>query len=628
MTTKSSLNHNQLQAVRAEGTVIVIAGPGTGKTKTLTSRIDYLIEGKKVNPKEILALTFTKKAAAELKERLIHLKELPYIATFHGLAFDILQKVNGPTNIITENERMELLQIIQNRLISNKILLKENKNLALYITQFKNNTDSKDNPAVITAYNSLLKERGVIDYDDLLLNVYDLLNNGHFKYKFSHILIDEFQDTNVLQYWIIKLLLKNNNLFVIGDPFQSIYSFRGAQNQILQTLQSDFPKNTFIPLEINYRSRKEIIQASSLLFPQNKSLRSMSDSTGEVAIIKTINEYTEGEYVCRKINEKIGGTDLISAGNIQEEKRIHRFSDFAVVYRTHAIGRILEQKFVDSGIPYQIVGGRSIYEHAEVAFVINILRYIVKKDSLNIKKLLDSPVFSLSIKSKLQVTRLFRDKEGNSLDDLDHFCSLYISSRKDIHTISTIIQDVKNINTKAQRRELLEVIHMIIANTFLQKYIKVNDDRLHTIQAFLSIITQFNGKNDSLKKCVEYLNFLDEHEFYDPSCDKVTLLSLHASKGLEFKYVFICGFEDGIIPLDRGDVDLEEEKRLLYVGMTRAKECLYLITTQMRNKKESHISQFYTVLKDFVKTREDEVITKRIKQMKKWREKKSQLKLF
>ncbi len=628
----SSLNPNQRQAVKSDGCVVVIAGPGTGKTKTLTSRIIYLTQQKKVSAQEILALTFTQKAAAEMKERLHNLPHLPNISTFHSLAFDILNNLNESTEIISEKERREILEIIQQRR-SDKKLKSNIKDLSLLITRFKNEINNNETPSVITEYNKLLSERGLVDYDDLLLQLYHTLRDNnekisHYKNRFSHILIDEFQDTNKLQYEIVKLLLKNNNLFVIGDPFQSIYSFRGAQSEIFKTLQLDFPNHMYISLDHNYRSLYKIIQASSGLFPESIHIKPISAGIGEVLLIKTINEYTEGEWIVEMINKKIGGTDLIRAGNISESKRELRFSDFAIIYRTHTIGKILEQKFIESGIPYQVIGGASLYEQPEISFIISLLQYIIHKKDLYLIELLYSPVLKLSSKSHVSLSRLFQEKKDMTITLLQQEMPQYMESPKDIQTVSTIISFIKSINIKAQTYNLLQLIHKIIEQPILKEFIAKHQHKEKNIHTFVSSITQFQDKPNSLEMCVKYFEFLKEHEFYDPTCDRVTLLTLHVSKGLEFKYVFICGFEDGIIPFLGKDVNMEEEKRLLYVGMTRAKYGLYLLQTRQRNKQQSQMSRFYPLISKFITEIDDEVIARRANQIKKWKEKKSQLQLF
>ena len=472
-----------------------------------------------------------------------------------------------------------------------------------------------------------------MDYDDLLLRLYILLQENSekvfpFKNNFTHILIDEFQDTNTLQYEIVKLLLKSNNLFIIGDPFQSIYSFRGAQEEILHTLKKDFPESQVITLDTNYRSALEIITASSALFPEKIPLKPFSQKKGDVCLVKTLNEYTEGEYIAEMINKKIGGTDLIRAGDFQEEKREVRFSDFAVIYRTHAIGWIIERKLSDSGIPYQIIGGKTIYEQPEISFIINLLQYIWRKDSLYLKNLLFSPVLDLSLKSRRKLSGFFNENKDQLINISDYSLAQYIDSQKDIHTISTIYDCLKKIDAEVHNNKLLPLIHKIIKTSLVKNYLGKNNNREKNIHAFLSSITQFDYKKDPIKTCIQYLEFLNEHEYYDPHSDKVTLLTLHASKGLEFKYVFICGFEDGIIPFDRNNIDIQEERRLLYVGMTRAKEGLYLLTTDQRNKKKSVISRFLLDIESSVTRVQDEAGMRHGRQIKKWQERKSQLKLF
>lgn len=613
MNAVQELNTFQKQAIEKEGTVIIIAGPGTGKTKTLTAKIQYLVEEKYITPAEILAITFTKKAASEIKERLYYLSQLPYISTFHALAHDLL---NNSKDIISDSQKEQVLSTIlkkQNKSITKKAL----KELALHISNSKNKDNSSD--SLILEYNTLLLQQNLIDYDDLLLNLQkNLQHNKEFK-NFSYILVDEFQDTNILQYEIIKLLLSSQNLFVIGDPLQSIYSFRGADGNIFKKLKKDFNEYTEITLPTNYRSDKRIVEISSFLFPNEITLESVSKNEGEVSIINTVNEFTEAEWIVNTIDQKIGGSDLIKAGENKEQSHLKLcFKDFAIIYRTHSFARILEKVLTDSGIPYQIIGGDSFYEKPEIDFILNMLQYFHSKKREYLQLLLQSSVLDVSEKSIL--SNPFHTPE----DLLAKF-----SSKKDINVVSTFFNDTELVCNEAKKTTISKLIHKIVETKTMKNYIERKALNLYNIHMLLSNFSQFDSAQNRIDSVAKYIEFLNNHEFYDQTADKVTLLSIHASKGLEFSDVFIVGFEEGNIPLVRKseETNRDEEKRLLYVAMTRAKHELYLLSANYRNNQKKQISSFYKYFSK-VHITLDDAIQKRENKIKKWKEKKSQLSLF
>lgn len=469
----SDLNSKQQEIVEnGDGVVIINAGPGTGKTKTLTSRVAFLINQKKINPQDILILTFTNRAAEEMKSRLKTIlgdQNLPIVTTFHSWAFDFLTGLGQEIDIIPEEEREKIIK----QIIKEEETKLSTKDLDLEITRTKNNLDYKVNPEIkqlIDLYNQKLLEKKYKDFDDLLLETLKTLKEKDKKYQF--VLVDEFQDTNNLQYQIIKLILRSiPNLFVIGDPLQSIYGFRGADSEIFTQLKYDFPKNREEFLETNYRSFVNIVEISNLLFPNFAKNKSASLLSGRVSLINTLNEYSESDWIINFINQKIGGTDLLTAQHSDEHIT---FADFAVIYRTHYLSLSLQKKLAESGLPFQVV----------------------KEDS-------------------------------------------YLEG------------------------------------------------------------------------------------------DHIKLLSMHAAKGLEFKYVFICGFEEELIPQTKSDSNLEEEKRLLYVALTRAKEGVYLISARKRNGKPAKTSQFKKLLEHpKFEEKEDENLGKIFKKREKAKVKKSQLGLF
>jgi superfamily I DNA/RNA helicase len=536
---------------------VINAGPGTGKTTALVSRLNSLLENGSP-PADILVLTFTKKASEEIKERL-NTTHQPFIGTFHGFAHQFLKENGFEIKIISENERKDIIKKIS-----------KNKDFELIITQYINSIKKKFKNYLeeIEKYESELKKINRMDYDTLLFLLYETIHNTEvlrkkLQQRYKYILVDEFQDTNALQYEILKEIVgEKNKLFVIGDPHQSIYSFRGADSSIFERVKSDFPQHTSLSLDINYRSIPQIVETSTALFNGEVSLSAFKQQQGEVQIIKTMNEYTEADWIVNKICNKMGGLDLIqSADKTHEQDNTVNFSDFAVIYRTHFFARYLEKKFIESGIPYQMIGEESPYEQKEIKAIIERL-------------------YSL------------QGKTGNE-------------------PLSKVVKDIINASK-------------------IETEIKDKPHEQQKLQSFFSTIIRFDHEKDGLEKFLKYVDYLKDHEFYDKSADKVTLMTIHAAKGLEFEYVFICGFEDGIIPLiNKKEMNLDEEKRLLYVAMTRAKTNLYLTYTKERYKKSSTISRFYNEIKRsslyFI---EDEVIKKVEKKRAINKDKKSQLSLF
>jgi DNA helicase II / ATP-dependent DNA helicase PcrA len=585
------LNPQQKEIVESNSKIIIVnAGPGTGKTKTLTSRVAYLIKNKKVEPQNILTLTFTQRAASEMRERLkiVLQNQLPGIFTFHGFAYQLLENFGRKINLISESEREEILQ----KIIKEKKLKYSIRDLSQVISLFKNSLDNSDNEVtrnLVTNYQKELENRELMDFDDLLQILYlQLLKDKKFLIKISqqyqHILIDEFQDTNPLQYQIIKLILggdtkidKNRpSLFIIGDPFQSIYGFRGVSPKLLQNLKEDFPGYQEFTLVINYRSLKNIVEVSNQLFPGVK-IQAHSSEPGKLGLVKTLNEYSESQWIIDFINEKIGGSDLLKANN---EKIQANFSDFAIIFRIHHLNHDLQKKMRSSGFPFQVVGEYSLYEEPEVNSLCLLLKYLIKPDERSLQEL-----------KKIVPKKDSFDKKMKQSLKIEQILPL----TKIVSSLINIwgLEDQDNLNH------------------------------------FLGNIIQFNQYQQSLVKFVEFYENLKIHDFYDQDSDKVTLLTMHAAKGLEFKYVIIGGFEDGLIPHLKNSSELEEEKRLLYVAMTRAKEELHILYTQKREGKESKISSFKKLIESSLTIEiEDENLEKLNKKIAKKKLQKSQISLF
>ncbi len=507
------LNTNQAKFVDyGEGPLFVIAGPGTGKTHSLVCRIKKLLQNG-VAGNEILVLTFTRKACFEIKERLFEFENKGCrVHTFHSLAYEHLNRFSD-IDIVSNDERSKILRNLKKKygldLSDREISLavsNKKANLLANAGRFVEN--------VLKDYNRLLKQKGLKDYDDLLLDYLRYLKKAKMGYKW--VLVDEFQDVNDVQYEILKKFEKETrNINVIGDPNQSIYTFRGSVQSVFKRFELDFPDSERIFFDKNYRNSREIISFSSRLFESEAyKYEPVRQESGRVCVVYVANEYAEARWVVNFIKKRMGGLDLNEVG--AQDSADVGFGDFAIIYRTHRIGRIVRKMIEDSGIPHQVVGEESFFENSEVKKVLSILsekRYFHMKLSVCLEEFLKKDKFV---------------KKSKKFDDFLNYVSLY--SDLDVGAFLNIVEDVRR------------------------------------------------------------------NEYYDKNADLLTIMSMHASKGLEFRFVFLIGFEEGAIPyLKAGEDDgrLDEEKRLLYVAMTRAKDELYLMSSLNRDGANCQVSRYY-----------------------------------
>jgi ATP-dependent DNA helicase UvrD/PcrA len=617
----SNLNPLQQQAVQHSQTpLMVIAGPGTGKTSTLVAKILFLIKERQFDPASILAITFTHKAATEIKDRVdLQFKRFnqlfepfqaqPFISTFHGLAHHFIQGFFAQKKLISDIKRSQLIKELIKKSPSFNFKQLSAKELSLTISKWKNLSLTKgDLPAnvkdLVSQYNQQLQQQNLYDYDDLLEVFLTNIKKPSSKLvsQFKYILVDEFQDTNQIQYQILQQLLKSGGhrkITVIGDPKQAIYAFRGAQAQAFDQFNNDFANTVKINLNQNYRSIQAILDLSSKIFGQeNKLIAARNDKDqqlGQIQLVSTTNEFSEAEFILDIINSKLGGVDLVQASqkqHSQEEKTT--FADFALIYRIHSLARIVEKKLADSGIPFQIVGSDSLYQKSEIRLLILLLRFINQPINQNWQDLVEEAGKSIKIKSAL---------------------------------VNKLIFDYQN-----EKFSLTDLVDRIIAALSLEEKFSKKPAKLRNIYQFKSVLVQFDHPKTALSDFFNYLDHLAAHDYYDQAVDKVTLLTMHAAKGLEFKNVFVIGFEEGLIPYtkkQKDDTEIAEEKRLLYVAMTRAKQGLYLFKTKWRYKRPTQKSQFEALLdKSLIEEIEDENMKRFKKKQLKQKEKRNQLELF
>ena len=579
----SELNPIQKKAVLDfNSSLAVIAGPGSGKTKTLTAKAIYLITERQVNPSKILLLTFTQKAAQELKSRIEmsagQIADLS-ISTFHSFGYFLLNKINPnkKIKIISEEIRNEILRSLKNEFSDLKI-----RNPGLFISSMKNSIKLDSNneyTQLIDKYNLKLKELEYKDYDDLIIDALKLIKlSKNIHYPF--ILVDEFQDTNDLEYELIKSLY-SNNLFVIGDPNQSIYAFRGIKGNIFETLNKDFSGLKTINLNQNYRSAKNLICFFNRIYPEKNQL-SVQEEIGEIKHITSLDLKRQAEYIARDIKNKIGGTNIIDDSESLNDDSSSKFSDFAIIYRAHFIGDKIEQTFRKENIPYQKIGNESFLKNPCIIFITEILRYCNNPAEYDLKM--------------LQMNKfLTKMKIGTS----EEFLEL--------------------LNKNMKKLKISQKIDYITNTSKLSEH-TTSEDKTDILD-LKNLSYQFDKNINALKNFIQYLDNLENNDYYDETTDKVTFLTMHKAKGLEFNYVYLVGFNKGIIPLEtKYYSNLAEEKRLFYVAVTRARQGLCILSSK------GNISPYKKYLKnDLVISKEDDFTEKIIKRNKIFKEKRSQL---
>ncbi len=596
------LNPQQLEAVQTlEGPLLILAGAGSGKTKTLTHRIANLLRNN-INQSQILAVTFTNKAAREMRERLWKLLDnsdipprnfMPYMGTFHGICVRILRMeymaagLDKNFTIYDTDDQVTLVKRAMKKLKVEDKSLKPKTVLAM-ISKAKNDGESPEEfaahayypnqKAVAKIYDTYEKEKqenGALDFDDLLLRALKLFREDvkvreKWRGRFKYVLIDEYQDTNNVQYHLIKLLVnEKHNICVVGDDWQSIYSWRGADFTNILNFTKDFPEAKVIKLEQNYRSTGNILEASQKIINQNKQRteKTLYTEAGEgdpVEIKTTRDETDEAQWVARKIIEMSEG---------------RAFSDFAVLYRTNAQSYAFEKVFINTHIPYKIVGGVRFYDRREVKDVLAILHLIVNpRDKVSLERVTKNVVSGIGEKS-LEKIFAYLDA-GGRLGDEELMTSLTAKARG---SLMRIVNLVTQMGAEQGQMSPAEIVELIVKYF---DFVSLLDDGTPTGKERirnLEVLAENAGGFDELE---EFLADAALMSSADESSAKnsVTLMTLHASKGLEFPVVFLVGLEEGLFPSSRAEEegDVEEERRLAYVGMTRAMQDLFLTWAQSR----------------------------------------------
>lgn len=606
------LNSEQRRAVETtEGPLLIQAGAGSGKTKTLTHRIAHIIATGKATPYNILAVTFTNKAAGEMRERVAELlgesaqnrSFMPYMGTFHSICVRLLRQdgdyVGVPKNfvIFDESDRQSAIKQASKQLMIDEKSFPA-RMLAGIISGAKNELKTPDEllgagsgPAqkvaaqVFPVYERMLKEAGALDFDDLIAKTVHLMEyhqeiREKWQRQFKYVMIDEYQDTNAAQYKLVKLLVSGaNNIAVVGDDWQSIYSWRGADFRNILNFERDYPKVTVIKLEQNYRSTKAILDAAHAVITKNqqrsdKKLWTDGRPGLPIQVIEAMNERAEGEMIISRIQTAV-------------QHRLREFRDFAILYRTNAQSRSIEEAFVRYGIPYRVVGGVRFYDRKEIKDLVAYLRFIFQpEDRVSFERIVNTPTRGVGAKS-LQTFYEYKSQHNLGLfEALQQVSDMPVTGKaqKGLLEVADIVASYRELLDETELPALLDsLVRRISFIQYLDDGSLQGESRAENVKELLSVAQDYQEMG--LEGFLEEVSLLSDLDSMDSSSNAVTLMTLHAAKGLEFPVVFMVGLEETIFPHSRALYDqseMEEERRLCYVGMTRAKEELYLLHASSR----------------------------------------------
>lgn len=625
-----TLNDKQKQAVmHTEGPLLILAGAGSGKTRVLTYRIAYLIEEKMVNPWNIMAITFTNKAAGEMRERVDRIvgfgAEAVWVATFHSSCVRILRRhidrIGYETNFTiydADDQKIAMRETIKAMNLDNKIF--KEKNLLNQISKAKDELKTPDEMELEAGsdyfqkrvaqayreYQARLKKNNALDFDDLIVKTVELFRScpdvlEYYQKRFRYIMVDEYQDTNSSQFQFINLLAGGyRNICVVGDDDQSIYRFRGANIHNILNFEEAFPGADVIKLEQNYRSTQTILDAANAVIRNNAGRKPKSlwteNGTGDAVVLKEVPDaFEEANYIVSVIRRGAAGA---------------RYQDYACLYRTNAQSRTLEEKFLYANIPYKIVGGVNFYQRKEVKDILAYLKTIDSgMDDIAVKRIINVPKRGIG-ETTVGKIQYYADEKGLSFYQALNWVEDIPSVARSRAKIDSFTEQIAVLRAKQEVMSLKELAEEILDQTGYRRELELeNTDesaaRLENINEFISKIDEYesSAEEPTLSGFLEEVALVADIDSLEEDKDYVVLMTVHSAKGLEFPNVFLCGMEEGLFPSymstqSDSPEELEEERRLCYVAITRAKEKLYI--TSARSRRVNGENQYHT-LSRFVK---------------------------
>jgi len=625
----TGLNTNQLEATsHFEGPLLVLAGAGSGKTRVLTARVCHLIQEFGISPEKILTVTFTNKAAGEMRERITKLLGSEpigmWMGTFHAMGARLLRRHadrlgwDRSFSIFDSDQSLRLIKSVQEELgldlkrwnpkairaeISNaKNRLEDDKTFQLE-TQSGSELFIRTVGQVFSAYQEALQAQDAFDFDDLLMKPVELLESHrdlleHYRGRFSFILVDEYQDTNRAQFRFVELLARaHGNLMVVGDPDQSIYGWRGADVRNILDFETAFPSARVVPLEINYRSKELILSAANAVIGENvnrpkKILRASRKGGDKITLVETSNEKDEAQWIVSEIQDQIQSTQGLS------------ICDCAVLYRTNAQARALEDAFLRARMPYQVVGGLRFYQRREIQDVLAYLRLISNpKDKTAFDRIVNYPRRGIGHTTRKHLTRWAVDQGVTMLEAAGRADEVPGIRTAGVRGLKQFADLMRRLSVRATQATIGEMLEGLVEDINLIKHLNNEgpdgEDRVRNVIELIAGTLDFDAtlaqtiEPDEIDTFTELDLFLQEVALIadldglDPGSETVTLMTLHNAKGLEFSLVFIAGLEEGLFPLSRAydEADaLEEERRLFYVGITRAEDKLFMSWARQRRR--------------------------------------------
>ena len=608
------LNPAQREAVEAiDGPLLILAGPGSGKTRVIAHRVAYLVKVWEVRPYQIMAVTFTNKAAREMKERLHGLlgaavDELA-VGTFHAICAKILRRdgsaigIDSNFVIYDDDDQLSLVKrVLQELDIDPKrspprvflSAISSAKSRLISPKEYaKSNYFEEVAGRVYQRYQEMLDASKALDFDDLLMKAVELFQQkpdvlAKYQKRYHYVLVDEFQDTNTVQYALAKQLAgKHRNICVVGDPDQSIYSWRSADLRNILSFEKDYPDAKVVYLEQNYRSTKTILEVAHSVISVNrqrkeKGLWTENEEGVPIVIAETYNEQEEAQFVAGEV-DKLVSRKLFNAG------------DIAIMYRTNAQSRAVEEAFIRYGMPYRLVGGTRFYERREVKDVIAYFRLIHNPyDSVSLSRMINVPPRGIGSRTTDQLDQMAREKSIPVYDVLqtvaDDKSEQSLNSRT-ARALTVFLDMLNEMVNASQKLNVVELFDLVVARTGYKEYIYENpdgEDRWENVLELRTVAGDYQQlpPKEGLAALLENIALVADADSYNEKINAVTLITLHAAKGLEFPVVFIIGLEEGLLPHRKSLDDpgqMEEERRLCYVGITRAKKRVYLVRAFRRS---------------------------------------------
>lgn len=622
MSIYDTLNKEQKKAVfQTEGPVLILAGAGSGKTRVITHRISYLMEEMGVNPWNILAITFTNKAAGEMRERVDKLigfgAESLWISTFHSMCVRILRRhidllgyENSFTIYDTDDQKTLMKQVCRNLNINTKELKEKTilnaissaKNELITPLRYREQEDSNYSHRQIAdayaEYQRLLKKNNALDFDDLLMKTVELFHAyeevlANYQNRFRYIMVDEYQDTNNAQFELVRLLAgRYRNLCVVGDDDQSIYKFRGANIRNILDFEKVYPDALVIRLEQNYRSTQTILDAANAVIQNNigrkkKSLWTAQGKGNPIRFRQFNTAREEAAFIADDIRRSMR----------RDPKR--RYNDYAILYRTNAQARVLEERFVMESIPYNVVGGTNFYERREIKDMLSYLKTIDNgRDDLAVRRIINVPKRGIGATSINRIGEFAAAHDIGFFEALERIDEVDGIAKRTSSKIVPFVQMIHEFRAYLAENSLEDLIKHVIEETGYEGYLRTSDDedaedRLNNVDELISKVVDYEEQAEegeegpSLSAFLEEVALVADIDDTDEASDRVLMMTLHSAKGLEFPHVYMAGMEENIFPssmalFSEDDNDLEEERRLAYVGITRAKEDLTLTAARSR----------------------------------------------